>query len=230
MTYGLYTDGNCKTEYEGLDVSVETVSKGMGLLYGNYLKKWNDGLEIFKVCQPCMAYNLKNNYANTNRNLGNSYNYYNDPNAGYFRCDDPANWVNVNQCMKFRTHADLEVATWEDLVTATNQGGILEVDVGGTVFGSQRMSAEQWKYIQNQRRYGLDKQRQEYTQLQAEARRVSEAEMAAEAREKELMSVWRYVAAAVWSTGVLMLVFAVCRAFRTCRAEQDDETFSEPLI
>ena len=62
MTYGLYTDQYCKTEYEGLDVDVDKVAKNMGLLYGNSLNTWNDALEIYKVCQPCRAYNLQNNF------------------------------------------------------------------------------------------------------------------------------------------------------------------------
>jgi len=75
-----------------------------------------------------------------------------DPNGGYFRCDDDADYSNVNQCMKFRTHADLEPATWEDLVGATNQGGILTVNVSGIVFGSPFVSKEQEEYLTYVRR------------------------------------------------------------------------------
>ena len=186
------------------------------------LQYWNDGLEAFKVCQPCRAYNLANNYATNNyygsyngydanekndehrerrraaygysrnsyyggggyRNYGggggnynnrnnnnNGNNYYNnyykqnyqrqDPNAGYFQCYDDADYTNVNQCMKFRTHAELEVATWEDLVTATNQGGILEVNITGTVFGSERMSSEQYQYLMQMRRQEVSQDVQE---------------------------------------------------------------------
>jgi hypothetical protein len=145
MTYGLYSDEVCKTEYDLPDKDIDSITKSMGLLYGSYLQKWNDGLEAFKVCQPCKAYNLKNNYASSN--YYGSYSDSSDPNAGYFQCYDDADYTNVNQCMKFRTHAQLEVCTWEDLVTATNQGGILEVKVGDTVFGSERMTAEEYKYL-----------------------------------------------------------------------------------
>ena len=150
MTYGLYVDSICKTEYTGSAVSVDAVAKNMGLLYGSYLDQWNDGLEVYKVCQPCKAYNLQVNYSKSGdwgsgRNLED---YYYDPNEGYFRCDDDADYTNVNQCMKFRSHAQLEVASWEDLVIATEQGGMLDVSVGGTVFGTEKMSYEQQKYLE----------------------------------------------------------------------------------
>lgn len=182
MTYGLYTDYICKTEYTDSSPSVETVAKSMGLLYGSNLDKWNDALEIYKVCQPCKAYNLqvtdpysgsyryseggdgrrrrmdqqdpnnKNTQDDMDRDLSyyNSYYYYDsdDPNQGYFQCDDEAHYTNVNQCMKFRSHAELEVASWEDLVIATEQGGMLELNVGGTMFGKEKLSAEQQKYLE----------------------------------------------------------------------------------
>lgn len=231
MSYGLYTDNICKTEYRGGQVSVDNVAKNMGLLYGSYMDTWNEALEAFKVCQSCMAYNLTatfqsygwknyqkygNNYNNNNNNNGNNNNGNNnnngyngnnndgyfsnsggsnydavtssssssnngvanyekydyneanndqwwkwwgnrrlgdgdydptdDPNEGYFQCDDAAGWTNVNQCMKFRSHAELEVASWEDLVIATEQGGILEINVSGTIFGTPKMSPQQQRY------------------------------------------------------------------------------------
>ena len=251
MTYSLYTDQVCSQEYEGYDYNVESVAANMGLLYGEYMEQWNEAMEVFKVCQPCRAYNLQNSYSssknygysnnnNGNNNNGNnnndnnnknndedgdggnddgsssssgywqytgnrdleaneegneeerklyqykfsnynnnddgsssssSYNYntynnYNggqasngwytddayDPNNGNFRCDDDADYSNVNQCMKFRTHADLEAASWDDLVAATNQGGILTVNVGGTIFGSPFVSKEQEEYLTYVRR------------------------------------------------------------------------------
>jgi hypothetical protein len=167
MTYGLYTDEVCKYEYKGSQVTVAYVAQSMGLLYGSNLYQWNEALEVYKVCQPCMAYNLKNayqsdDYVSNNYYYGGNDNYYNyrrerrtkgyldyassDPNEGYFQCNDDAGYLNVNQCMKFRSHADLEVAGWEDLVIATEQGGILEVNVGGTIFGTGRMTYEEQQY------------------------------------------------------------------------------------
>jgi hypothetical protein len=196
MTYSLYTDYICATEYEGYDYNVESVAANMGLLYGSYMEAWNDAMEPFKVCQPCRAYSLQNSgsssssssYSGNRRDLDakedekesksdkedeerklSNYNSNSnggsantgwyaddddsyDPNNGYFRCDDDADYSNVNQCMKFRTHADLEGATWEDLVAATNQGGILTVNVSGIVFGSPFVSKEQEEYLTYVRR------------------------------------------------------------------------------
>eukprot|EP00536_Pseudo-nitzschia_multiseries_P012322 jgi/Psemu1/260480/estExt_Genewise1Plus.C_4660012 len=154
MTYALYTDYVCATEYEGYDLNVESVAANMGLLYGSYMEAWNDAMEPFKVCQPCRAYNLQNSGSSSKSSsyYKTANGWYNDddgydPNNGYFRCDDDADYSNVNQCMKFRSHADLEPATWEDLVSATNQGGILTVNVSGVVFGSPFVSKEQEEYL-----------------------------------------------------------------------------------
>jgi hypothetical protein len=145
MTYGLYLDYICKTEYKGNATTVDKVAKSMGLLYGKYLEMWNDGLEPYKVCQPCKAYNLNVNYPYSG---GYSDHYIDstDVNDMYFQCNDDADYSNVNQCMKFRTHAQLEVASFEDLVIATEQQGILEVNVGGTIFGTAKMSYEDQIY------------------------------------------------------------------------------------
>ena len=231
MTYALYTDYICKTQYDGMSVSVDTVAKSMGLLYGDYLVTWNDALEIYKVCQPCKAYNLqysissssyKNRYSkysngqyqyaqksssssssswgsssaynkysssssssynkNGNRELANNNNNYDDtysdPNEGYFQCYDDADYTNVNQCMKFRTHAELKVATWEDLVSATNQGGILPINVTGTIFGSDRISREEEQYVDNIRR-------QEVAQAKAEKKAAKEALAMSEEKRTE---------------------------------------------
>ncbi len=105
------------------------------------------------------SYNKYSNYGNNyNNGNGASSGWYQDdddsydPNYGYFRCDDDADYSNVNQCMKFRSHADLEAASWEDLVAATNQGGILTVNVSGVVFGSPFVSKEQEEYLTYVRR------------------------------------------------------------------------------
>ncbi|VEU43167.1 unnamed protein product [Pseudo-nitzschia multistriata] len=220
MTYQLYEDYVCSTEYEGNDYNLESVAASMGLLYGDYMQAWNDAMEPFKVCQPCRAYNLqqtsssssskKTYYSYSSSSSSSSYGGYwrytgnrdledekaesnkveenqedkaesnkveenqedkerelgsgdgnngwydddngYDPNDGYFRCDDDADYSNVNQCMKFRSHADLESASWQDLVAATNQGGILTVNVSGVVFGSPFVSKEQEEYLTYVRR------------------------------------------------------------------------------
>ena len=231
MTYGLYTDSACKYEYEGMDVSVDTVAKQMGLLYGKYLQQWNDGLEIFKVCQPCKTSNLQNTYKSSYNSYNeNGYYYKNDPNNGYFQCNDDAGYTNVNQCMKFRTHAELEVATWEDLVTATNQGGILQVKVGDTVFGSERMSAEEWEYMQTQRRKDLAKQAQQAKAQEASARQASEQEMALEREERAEMYRWRFIGNGIMAVGAVILAMVAARAMKHNCVGRSQRDFRQPLI
>ena len=272
MTYALYTDYVCKNEYDGLSVSVDSVAKSMGLLYGDYLDEWNDALEIYKVCQPCRAYNLQyshsssssskssyqnryskysngkyqyysssasSNSGNSGYNKYNSYSYYAsqkqnengngnnygngrmlgdddyDPNEGYFECDDDADYTNVNQCMKFRTHAELEVATWEDLVAATNQGGILQINVSGTIFGSERISREQESYIDSVRR-------KEVAQAKAEKAAAKEA---VKLSEKKKSNAFRYMI-----TGTIALAFAVLMTGKKLASELNPpDRLAEPL-
>ena len=234
MTYGLYTDATCKTEYEGLDVDVNYVSASMGLLYGDYLQQWNDALEVYKVCQPCRAYNIKNTYTNWAKSSSGSYYYAaadddgqssdgdaDDPNEGYFQCDDDAGYTNVNQCMKFRSHAELEVATWEDLVTATNQGGILEVNVGGTIFGSARMTAEQYKYMMRMRRENIANEAKAYLR---EAQQVNAMEPEA--------TMWEKRGQLVMLVGSVLLALSVLRCLQRscCQRDDEEEDSSSPLL
>ena len=222
MTYGLYTDQYCKKEYEGLDVDVDKVAKNMGLLYGNTLTKWNDALEIFKVCQPCRAYNLENNFDmgyDSGRRLDGDYSYYDDVNEGFFQCRDDAGYTNVNQCMKFRTHAELEVATWEDLVTATNQGGILQVQVGDTIFGSERMSATQYEYLLLQRRKGLASQANK-AQIQANQIKAMQPEAVA----------WQKLGHLSVTIGAGVLGLVLLRVLCTCCRGRRQTDLADPLL
>jgi hypothetical protein len=203
MTYGLYSDEICKTEYDLPDKDIDSITKSMGLLYGSYLQKWNDGLEAFKVCQPCKAYNLKNNYASSN--YYGSYSDTSDPNAGYFQCYDDADYTNVNQCMKFRSHAQLEVCTWEDLVTATNQGGILEVKVGDTIFGSERMTAEEYKYLMKAQKESNLKASKAEAQTVAMYRKESEKV----ASMKVVADCWNVLGGLTLAMGTVFLFGAV---------------------
>ena len=173
MRYALYIDEICKQEYAGTKLNVDTVASSMGLLYGNYLSKWNKYLQTFTVCQPCKTYNLQVTWARKygyNDDDGDGYAYDDDPNEGYFRCDDDAGYRNVNQCMKFRSHANLEVATWEDMAIATEQGGIIEIKVGKTYFGSERMSSSQAEYLEElaeSRAQAYQQEEDEYQRLVA---------------------------------------------------------------
>lgn len=220
MTYGLYTDSTCKYEYELPDADVESIAKKMGLLYGEYLQTWNDGLEVFKVCQPCRAYNLRNDYVTDDYNDG--YSYYNDPNEGYFQCNDDADYTNVNQCMKFRTHAELEVATWEDLVTATNQGGILEVNVSGTIFGSERMSSEDYEYLIKMRQDELSAEARKAAQYRNDAARVEFM--------KPEVKTWSSLGGLSLSAGLLSLLGVACLLRRKHFGRPQEKRLKKPLL
>jgi hypothetical protein len=183
-------------------------------------------MEVYKVCQPCRTYNLNAGFNNYDDVYGDDYysesywgnpddDGYTDPNEGYFWCEDDADYTNVNQCMKFRTHADLEVATWEDLVTATNQGGILQVNVGGTTFGSESMSYQQ---VINYH-YMLDAQESEY-RVNVQAAKSLEQEAAPwVTRGRRMMFL---------GTAALLVAFGWV-VLQRCQA-QWTEGLSEPLV
>ena len=218
MTYGLYVDSVCKTEYTGSTTKVDTVAKNMGLLYGEYLDQWNDGLEVYKVCQPCKAYNLLVDYAKSGswgsgRKLDDYY--YSDPNENYFRCDDDADYTNVNQCMKFRSHAELEVANWEDLVIATEQGGMLDVSVGGTVFGTEKMSYEQQLYLEELWAKKRAKENAEYQAL---------LDSVPSAKSEQKLGVLSM------TFGTLSIVVSLIFVWKKRLTPEEPEGISEPLV
>jgi hypothetical protein len=251
----------------------------MGLLYGSYMEQWNNAMEVFKVCQPCRAYNLQNSYkyrssssykkywyggngrdlteaetferelynynryssyssssnknynynknSNSNSNNNNAasggwyadddaYNY--DPNNGYFQCNDDADYSNVNQCMKFRSHGELEAASWEDLVAATNQRGILQVNVSGIVFGSPFVSAEQDQYLTYVRK-------QKEAAYEQELKRKAQAALAAAPSGKSMV-----VIGTLWVVfGSLALFLSVVRFIRQSISSRETRTLLEPL-
>ncbi|KAL3916010.1 MAG: hypothetical protein SGILL_005372 [Bacillariaceae sp.] len=271
MTYALYTDYICATEYEGNAFNVESVAAGMGLLYGSYMEQWNNAMEVFKVCQPCRAYNLQNSYSssssyrkssssykrywyggngrtlkegeeeadhekferelynyNNNNNNNNGYSANSgwyaddddsyDPNNGYFRCDDDADYSNVNQCMKFRSHADLEAATWEDLVAATNQGGILQVNVSGVTFGSPFVSKEQDEYLTYVRK-------QKQAAYEKELKAKAQAAIASAPSGNSMVLI-----GTLWvGFGCLALLLSVVRFIRQWMASRETRSLLEPL-
>lgn len=278
MTYALYTDYVCATEYEGYQYNVESIAAKLGLLYGSYMEQWNNAMEVFKVCQPCRAYNLQNSYSSSkskysNRNSSykrywygngremteeeakqaeeqedferklynygnNKYSNYNknsngysansgwyaddddsyDPNNGYFRCDDDADYSNVNQCMKFRSHGDLEAATWEDLVAATNQGGILQVNVSGVVFGSPFVSKEQDEYLTYVRK-------QKQAAYEQEMKKKAQAAIASAPSGKSMVVIGYF-----WvGFGALALLLSFVRAVRQWMSSRETRTLLEPL-
>jgi hypothetical protein len=150
MDIGLYTDWRCSVDYMGSisptevlqnvdddyyynedrDDNSEEDSNGDIYQLETNLATWNDALDVFKVCQPCVAYNL--GYIPDDK--------YNDregedEDGNYFDCYDDADYTNVNQCMKFRTHTDMYTATFQDIHMASQQGTIVEVDIMGKTYG-----------------------------------------------------------------------------------------------
>lgn len=100
---GLYTDYRCSQLYEGdldpyelFDGGNSNSGSGDNLALNETVAAYNDAFSIFKVCQPCVAYDLDND----------------------FECDDEAGYTNVNQCMKFTTKCERDPATIADISLA----------------------------------------------------------------------------------------------------------------
>ena len=153
MTFGLYTDASCSTEYSGeLDpindfgafVNDDDDGDGDGRRADevNYntatatleelLESWNDSFDVFKKCQPCKAYDLSNNEASANYNQGD---HHEDDDGEAFACHDDAGYNSVNQCMKFGTHTPMLGANFRDVALASEQGTITEIKLLGSTLG-----------------------------------------------------------------------------------------------
>lgn len=124
ITIGLYTDTRCVEEYvpTGSDDPI-TVENVVGNFLGgdggddsssslqSSLEEWDSALQAFRICQPCVAYDLNNvGYnADDDASKGSSYwtyqngyddNNYNgnaNANGDDFDCYDDADYTNVNQ-------------------------------------------------------------------------------------------------------------------------------------
>lgn len=114
VTLGLYTDSRCLQVYGGeMDVwdTLGAYYEGSGSGDGNNLQEsfetWNSAFDIYKQCQPCVAYNLDNG----------------------FECEDLAGYQNVNQCMKFATKCEMETATLSTVSKALKQGATTGVNL-----------------------------------------------------------------------------------------------------
>ena len=116
--------------------------------YTAAIATWNEYMSVFKICQPCKAYNLLWNQEKQkddkharrkDRLLGNNNNNNNNDGDGEaqarYNCYDDAGYTNVNQCYKFETKTSLAVAEKEDLELASEQGSILLIKAYGNVYG-----------------------------------------------------------------------------------------------
>ena len=133
ITIGLYTDPQCVKEYkQGINDSItpenvlgnfllqEGSGSGdngnydfSGYSYSDSMAMWENSFDIFKICHPCVAYDLQNygynadDDNNRGQNYGKytygydddySYQYYQGDNQGDdFDCYDDADYTNVNQ-------------------------------------------------------------------------------------------------------------------------------------
>lgn len=116
--------------------------------YTRALEQWNEQMNIYKTCQPCRAYTLhKYNFEDDDeadsqsgsgdhrlRILENDGEGDSEP-WGY-DCYDDAGYTNCNQCYKFYSQTDMERADVQDLIAASEQGSILQIQyLDGEVYG-----------------------------------------------------------------------------------------------
>ena len=147
ITDGLYTDEDCTQR--------STMSFGDYIVkwYTNYYydqekgeqvaekweyntERWNELMTDYQVCQPCRAYNKVPMYEDEDRRrrLDDNDGEGDEEQWGY-NCYDDAGYRNCNQCYKFETKTDMELASTEDLERASNQGSILAIKVDGVTYG-----------------------------------------------------------------------------------------------
>lgn len=176
MTIGLYTDTRCVEEYRRSGssdpITVENIvgnvfagGSGDGGYYDGEnidtfskgLAAWESGFDKWRVCQPCVAYDITNVGYGTDDDASKgegywNYNsrYYDDDmsNGDYndFDCSDVAGYTNVNQCMKFMAKTTMNGATYRDLSLAIQQGTTATFQLTGgdsnsySSFGSESSS------------------------------------------------------------------------------------------
>mmetsp|Transcript_37366 Transcript_37366/g.55682 ORF Transcript_37366/g.55682 Transcript_37366/m.55682 type:complete len:640 (-) Transcript_37366:155-2074(-) len=171
MTFGIYTDASCLTESETItweDYLSQTSSNnnndgedGGGGDGGddlsismNSIERWNSLLDDYKVCQPCRSYNRvvttdgdSHDSEEQHEGSGEEEEEEDDDDGNGrreqwgFNCYDNAGYRNCNQCYKFETKTDMEVASTSDLVLASQQGTILAIKVDGTTYGKGHYTA-----------------------------------------------------------------------------------------
>lgn len=154
FTYDIYTDEDC-TEMASMTMYEYIIKfyayyyydRNLGLQEAEKhqmgIERWNYLLNDFKVCQPCRAYNRvptyqdddeKDEHRRFQRLLEEEEgNGGEEPNG--FNCYDDAGYRNCNQCYKFESKTDMELASQDDLARASAQGTILAVKMDGVLYG-----------------------------------------------------------------------------------------------
>lgn len=167
MTLGLYTDAYCETESSSMTWAdyINTYGNNNNEGGGNdnndgqyassadqwasSVDRWNDLLSDYKICQPCRSYSLTREvYQQGSHDEGGGSGDQEDGDDGEggneqwgFNCYDDAGYRNCNQCYKFQTQTDFELASADDLDKATKQGTILAIKVDGQHYGRGHYTA-----------------------------------------------------------------------------------------
>lgn len=111
IALGLYTDSMCSKEYFG-DQTFDVYQ--LAGTDQSYWTSFNEALDVYKQCQPCIAYDLS---------------------VSGFQCDDEAGYTNCNQCMKFSAKAGCQHADLSDIKLASKQNGLVSFQMNGQRFG-----------------------------------------------------------------------------------------------
>jgi len=146
MTLGVYKDSGCKEESKYDYEDYQGTSYASGSLTASAsngaFDAWNSGMDAYKVCQPCRAYNRevtedegRRRNRRKGRRLGEENDGQGDEEQHGYNCYDDAGYQNVNQCYKFETHSDMEEASAFDLSTASSQGTILRIKYNSAWYG-----------------------------------------------------------------------------------------------
>ena len=148
MTLAIYKDSICSKVSSNMDFAAYTVKlyKSMGYssqtgydvaqTYKEAIDTWNERMNVFKVCQPCVAYNLYSGRDGKEHGRFLGGNQGDGEERQFYNCYDDAGYTNVNQCYKFGSKTELEVSDEYDLSTASSQGTILRIKANnGRVYG-----------------------------------------------------------------------------------------------
>eukprot|EP00546_Thalassionema_frauenfeldii_P002251 CAMPEP_0178936684 /NCGR_PEP_ID=MMETSP0786-20121207/25318_1 /TAXON_ID=186022 /ORGANISM="Thalassionema frauenfeldii, Strain CCMP 1798" /LENGTH=439 /DNA_ID=CAMNT_0020615131 /DNA_START=64 /DNA_END=1383 /DNA_ORIENTATION=+ len=159
FSYGIYSDEDCSQESEYVSFS-DYVQIHYNYYYGSNgnsaaqtwnstFSKWNDYMNVYKICQPCRAYNLlpdgnMRDYEGEEggRRVREENDGQGDAEQWGYDCYDDAGYRNCNQCYKFETHTDYEQASTYDLARASKQGTILRIKVDGVIYGEGGYTSE----------------------------------------------------------------------------------------
>jgi hypothetical protein len=148
FSIGLYTNAICTTEYNGTDVTVDSIlnnDSSLGMTVEKFTKHFNDALDVFRVCQPCKASTVV--LAGRSSGDEGSQRRLDDPNEGNFQCTDKAGYTNVNQCMKFATKTNLQVASFRDVQIASQQGMILAANAPGVAQSNFSLARQKYGFL-----------------------------------------------------------------------------------